>query len=470
MLRPDELSTKEKALQINLNPDIYGTFAEIGAGQEVARNFFRAGAASQTVAKTISAYDMTFSDEIYGKTTRYVCQERVRQMLDHEYQLLIDRLQSKRAASTTFFAFANTVAAKQYNKNNECHGWIGLKFQSRSSGLANEVILHVRMLDRDVLGQHQALGVIGVNLIYASFHFLLDFDKFILSLMDGIGPERMEIDMIKASGPDFKSIDNRLLCMKLVNFGMTEGVVFHNDGQVAQAAEVFYKRPILVVRGSFRPPTLMNMDMLEAGGQQFSKRESLDQKDILSVAQITLANLKGGESLDENDFLARVDLLAAMGQRVLVTRHHQYHRLCDYLNRFTQRPMSLVIGVYDLQEIFSGKFSEDITIMEMFGQIFTHHTRVYVYPAKENSSSEILNLDNMPYAPELKLLLEYLKENQMIIPIRNARQEVLHIWSRQVMEKLLKGDGQWEKDVPASVAKTVKEKCLFGISCPPRSN
>ena len=226
------ITTNRKALAINLDEPKYGTFAEIGAGQEVARHFFQAGGAAGTVAKSLSAYDMKFSDAFYGKSARYVSRERLELMLNREYDLLVQRLEELRGDRSSFFVFADTVAARSFKGTNECHGWMGVRFQTEPKGPPNEVILHVRMLDRENILQQQALGVIGVNLLYGTFYLAKDQDGFVRSLADGLGQGRIEVDMINFAGPLFADVDNRIMSLKLVEHALTNAVLFSPKGEV----------------------------------------------------------------------------------------------------------------------------------------------------------------------------------------------------------------------------------------------
>src|ERR1043165_1088906 len=282
------LTTNRKALTINLDDAQYGTFAEIGAGQEVARVFFQAGGAAGTVAKTISAYDMTFSDAIYGKAPRYVSRERLSLMLDHEYQLLIERLAAQRGERTTFFVFADTVATKSFKGNNDAHGWMGMRFQTEPGGPASEIMLHVRMWDKEAVLQQEALGIVGTNLIYGAFYYREDPKRFIMSLVDNVGAARMEVDMIKFSGPAFKEVDNRLVSLHLVEHGLTNAVMFGPQGDVLQPSEALYKKAILVERGSFRPVTHVNVDMLNCATAQFVQEPAVKGKDVIVLMEITI--------------------------------------------------------------------------------------------------------------------------------------------------------------------------------------
>jgi hypothetical protein len=356
MLNPIDLKANKKAFEINMSKPIYGTFAEIGAGQEVARRFFHVGGAAGTVAKTISAYDMTFSDAIYGKSTRFVSRQRLGEMLDHEYDLLIERLDEKVGAERTFFAFADTVAARSYKTLNESHGWMGIRFQSHPRTQPNEIIMHVRMLDEENLEQQEALGIVGLNLIHGAYFLRRDPKAFISSLLDDLDSSRIEIDMIRFSGPDFAMLDNRIMCLELVTQGLAQAVLFRGDGEVIQAADIFYRKPLLVERGSFRPVTNVAYDMLTCAQTMFLTEEDLagEQPEILH--EITMKHLMRSGQLDLQDFLDRVDMLGALGRTVLISNYGEYYRLIQYLRRYTDRSIGLPLGVPTLHEIFDEKY------------------------------------------------------------------------------------------------------------------
>ncbi len=292
-MKPYDLTTNRKALTLNLDAQVYGTFAEIGAGQEVARHFFTAGGASATIAKSMSAYDMKFSDDIYGRCKRYVSIERLLQMLDHEYELLVERLMDTRGKDTTFFVYANTVAARNYQGTNECHGWMGIRFQLAPQCLPNDIMIHVRMLDNTTIAQQEALGIIGVNLIYGAFIYNHDYKVFIESLADNLGNARIEVDMITFKGPAFEHLDNRILSLQLVQQGLTNAVIFSPDGSVLQPSEVLYKKSILLERGSFRPITHINIDMITCAGAQLLQEPQVIGEDIVVLLEITIKSVSG---------------------------------------------------------------------------------------------------------------------------------------------------------------------------------
>src|ERR1700761_1992732 len=285
------LTTHQKALQINLDPSKYGTFAEIGAGQEVARWFFRVGGAAGTVAKSISAYDMAVSDAVYGKSDRYVSMGRLQAMLDYEYQLNIERLDETRGDAASFFAFADTVVARSYRGGNECHGWMGVKFQAHPRDEPSQIILHIRMLDIEAALQQEAIGIVGVNLLHGAFFEHHEPDQLIESLLDRLTTDRIEIDMIEFRGIEFRSVDNRLMALKLVQLGLSGVAMFGPSREVLQPSEVLRKKALLVERGSFCPPTVVNIDMLESARAKFEAEPGVAGREILELTELTMRNL-----------------------------------------------------------------------------------------------------------------------------------------------------------------------------------
>ena len=484
------LTTNRKALTINLDEPKYGTFAEIGAGQEVARVFFQAGGASGTIAKTISAYDMTFSDAIYGKAPRYVSRERLSLMLEHEYSLLNERLSTQRGNRTTFFVFADTVAARSFKGNNECHGWMGVRFQTDPLGPASEVILHVRMWDKENVLQQQALGIVGVNLIYAAFYYREDPQKFIQSLLDNIGSDRIEVDMLKFSGAAFKEVDNRLTSLYLVQYGLTNAVMFGPGGEVLQPSEVFYKKAILVERGSFRPVTHVNVDMLNCACAQFVQEPLVKGKEVVVLMEITMNNLLAAGDLDAEDFLSRVDLLGDIGFTTLISNYSEYFRLTSYFRRYTKEMIGVAMGINNLLEVFNEKYYENLEggILESFGRLFRNAVKLYIYPMQQQAyehylasgnptgsnahqpanhafaSNVLISAKNLQVVDNLRNLYAHLLENHYIDCIVGYDTRILHIYSRDVLQRIKKGDLTWERMVPEQVATAIKKRRLFGYS------
>ena len=458
-----EIGTDKKALQINLDANKYGTFAEIGAGQEVARRFFHVGAAAGTIAKTMSAYDMTFSDAIYGPTDRYVSRVRLQTMLDHEYDLLVKRLDTKLAAEKTFFVFADTVAARSFKQHNESHGWLGVRFQTEKRGDPSQIIIHVRMLDEANVDQQEALGVIGVNLLYGAFYYHQP-EKLISSLQENLSPGRIEVDMIKFSGPTFHGVDNRLMSLQLVSQGLTNAVMFKADGETVQPAEVFYKRAILVERGSFRPVTYATNDMLDGARRAFLAQSACSESDLVVLMEMTLENLLAEGELNHADFLARVDILGALGRTVLISKFGEYYRLAGYLSRYTNKMIGLVMGVPSLMEIFEEKYYLNLEggILEALGRMFKGGLKLYVYPMIDEATGKIVSAKQVKVAPNLRSLFQYLIDNQYIEEITDYNPDYLRIHPPEALAKLQAGDSGWERMVPPEVVQIIKEREFFG--------
>jgi len=458
-----EIGTDKKALQINLDANKYGTFAEIGAGQEVARRFFHVGAAAGTIAKTMSAYDMTFSDAIYGPTDRYVSRVRLQTMLDHEYDLLVKRLDTKLAAEKTFFVFADTVAARSFKQHNESHGWLGVRFQTEKRGDPSQIIIHVRMLDEANVDQQEALGVIGVNLLYGAFYYHQP-EKLISSLQENLSPGRIEVDMIKFSGPTFHGVDNRLMSLQLVSQGLTNAVMFKADGETVQPAEVFYKKAILVERGSFRPVTYATNDMLNGARRAFLAQSASSESDLVVLMEMTLENLLAEGELNHADFLARVDILGALGRTVLISKFGEYYRLAGYLSRYTNKMIGLVMGVPSLMEIFEEKYYLNLEggILEALGRMFKGGLKLYVYPMIDEATGKIVSAKQIKVAPNLRSLFQYLIDNQYIEEITDYNPDYLRIHPPEALAKLQAGDSGWERMVPPEVVQIIKEREFFG--------
>jgi hypothetical protein len=462
-----DLGTNKKAFQINLDPKKYGTFAEIGAGQEVARRFFHVGGASGTIAKTMSAYDMTFSDAIYGPTDRYVSRVRLNTMLDHEYKLLLERLDQKFGAQREFFVFADTVAARSFKQHNESHGWLGVRFQTQTRGEPSQIIIHVRMLDETNVGQQEALGVIGVNLLYGAFYHK-EPERLISSLQENLAPGRIEVDMIKFSGPIFAKIDNRLMSLQLVSQGLTDTVMFRADGETVQPAEVFYKKAILIERGSFRPVTYATNDMLDGARDVLLKEADCSEENLVVLMEMTLENLLSEGQLNHADFLARVDILAALGRTVLISKFGEYYRLAAYLSRYTNRMVGLVMGVPSLMEIFDEKYYLNLEggILEALGRMFKGRLKLFVYPTIDPETGKIVTATKIKVAPNLRSLFQYLIDNQFIEEITHYHPEYLRIYPPDALAKLRAGDSGWEEMVPPEVVEIIKQREFFGYRAP----
>ena len=481
-MEDEPLSVERKALRINLDPAKYGTLAEIGAGQEVGRNFFQAGGAAGTVAKTISAYDMKFSDSIYGEAGRYVSRQRLVQMLQHEFELLDQRLSNARGKESTFFSFANTLAALNYSKTNECHGWMGIRLQLEPLGKPHDIILHVRMLDRDNRLQQDAIGRLGVNIVYGAFHLRDNPAVFISSLLDELGPERIEVDMIEFNGPDFEKFDNRILSLELIRNGLTHAVMFDEDGFVVQAAEKLYKHACLIERGSFRPLTKVNVDMLEKARTQFANREDVNPSNLKVFMELTLGALAGKDEIDHDDFLARIDVINACGYGVLVTNYFEYYRLSAYLRRLVKEPIGLVLGLNNLADIFKEEYYDQLEggILEAFGILFKDNLRIYGYPIEQNTfeiyskqmhrgdnaeavadKDGLITIDNLIVADNLRNLYNYVMENGFLEAIENCDRSNMKLFSRDVFLKICQREKGWQDALPSPVAKMIETRDLW---------
>src|SRR5947209_8484954 len=458
-----DLGTDKKAFQINLDAKKYGTFAEIGAGQEVARRFFHVGGAAGTVAKTMSAYDMTFSDAIYGPAQRYVSRDRLQTMLDHEYSLLLERLDKKLGGVRTFFVFADTVAARSFKQHNESHGWLGVRFQNEPRGEPSQIVIHVRMLDEANVDQQEALGIIGVNLLYGVFYHQQS-EKLIASLHENLAPDRMQVDLIKFSGPAYANVDNRLMSLQLVSQGLTDAVIFTAAGEMVQAADILYKKSILVERGSFRPVTYATNDMLNGARMAFVKQSGSSDSDLVVLMEMTLENLLAEGQLNHADFLARVDILGALGRTVVISKFGEYFRLASYLSRYTSGKIGLVMGVPSLLEIFDEKYYLNLEggILEALGRMFKSGLNLYLYPMVDEQTGALVTSIELDVAPYLRSLYRYLLENGFIREITDYNPNYLRIHPPDALARLQSGDPTWEPMVPAEVSDRVRIRRFFG--------
>ncbi len=462
------LSPAQKALAINLDNSIYGSFVEIGAGQEVARQFFRVGSASGTIAKTMSAYDKDFSDAIYDREEdgRYVSKSRLEKMLQKEFGLLDERLNKENFKACRYFAFADTVATINYSKTTKGHGWIGLRFQQTPDGEPSDFIIHVLLLDQDAQLQQETVGIIGTNLVHACFNET-DPKEILKKLYDNLSRDKVSINMVEATGPAFKNIDNRLLSLTLVKERMTDAVIFTPDGMNQQPSDILYKKNILTMRGSFRPVTKVNVDMLERGISRFKENIKVEEENIQLLFEITLSNLKAEGEIDEQDFMDRADILCSLGYTVMISNFKKYYKVIEYLSQFTKSRMGLILGVDNLVDMFEEQYYRNLNggILEAFGIIFTRDIKFYLYPYKPNDKSELLDSNNIPIHPRVKDLYNYLHSNGRIEDL-DFNPEVLNIFSREVLKKIKAcEEGTWEHMVPEGVAEIIKEKSLFDSTC-----
>ncbi len=455
------LTTKEKALKINLDSNIYGSFAEIGAGQETAALFFKAGSASGTIAKTMSAYDMKFSDAIYGKSRRYVCEERLIRMLDHEMELLLERLPD-RVETTKFFVFANTVETLNFHRTNQGHGWLGYRFQLFPNTPMNECVIHVILHDNDPVRQQQALGVLGVNLMYGCM-FSNNPEELMQSLEDNLSKGRIEVDFFRLKGPGFSNVDNRLMALKLVKLGLTRATMFDEDGTVLQPQEALYKKNVLILKGTFRPITNVSMDMLQAGLAAFKKEEGVDESTIVSFAELTLHDLSVEERIDDKDFLQRVDILGSLGQKVMISDYQKYYMLANYIAQITKGKIGIILGIYALEMIFDESYYSELKggILEALGTLFKKNIKLYVYPSHQRNSDELFTSQELKLAGNLDKLYQYLCECNKMTDLQPLNQENMNIRPDHVLEMIKNGEDGWEKMVPEKVAEAIKSKGLF---------
>jgi len=458
------LSTRSKALAINLDPARYGTFAEIGAGQEVVRWFFQAGGAAGTIAKSISAYDMKVSDAIYGKTTRYVCRERLEAMLAYEQHLNTTRLDETRGETTAFFTFADTVSARNYHGTNECHGWMGVRFQAGPRRPSSQIILHVRMLDLENALQQEALGIVGVNLLYGACVFADQPDRLLESLLDSLSVERLEIDMVELSGEAFERVDNRIMSLRLVQLGLTGAAMFAADGSVLQPSEFLRKKAVLVERGRFRPVTHVNLDMLHTALAEFTSDHDIASGEVAPIMEITMRSLMTEGEIDLHDFISRAEVLSTTGCTVMISDFFEYYRLAAYLARYTDRRIAIAMGAGSLLELFDESFYTHLKggILESFGRLFKNGLKIYVYPLRDRASGQLTTVENLPIPSPLSQLYGYLVACRSIESLERINHELLDIFSHEVLEKIRSGEHAWEHCVPDAVATAIKARALFG--------
>ncbi len=445
-MKEETIDTHSKALRINLDPRWYGTFAEIGAGQEVVRWFFRVGGAAGTIAKSISAYDMKVSDAIYGHAERYVSRGRLQAMLDHEFDLDVERLCKERGDNTSFFAFADTVVARSYRGGHEFHGWMGIKFQSRVHDQPSQIVMHLRMLDAEASLQQEALGIVGVNLCYGAFFLSHVPEQLIESLLDKLTTGRVEIDLLEFTGIEFRNVDNRIMALKLVQLGLSGAAMFGPNREVLQPSDELHNKAVLVERGSFRPTTHVNINMLESALAKFKQDPGCADKQILPLMELTMRNLlAGGTDVDRRDFLARAELLAACGMTVRI---------------------GVVLGLPSVSELFDEKYYAELPggILENFGRLFKNDLKIYVYPLQRHLGDELQTIHTLKVNPELQLLYDYLVRRASFVQLDNFNPKYLSIFSRDVLKRIASGDESWDEMVPPQVAAIIRERGFFGYT------
>lgn len=464
-------SLKQKALRINLNEHIYGTFAEIGAGQETVRQFFRAGGASRTIAKSMSAYDKDFSDSIYGieDDKRYVTESRLRKMLAHEINLIEERITRDKHPNKMFFAYANTVTTIDFAKKFKGHGWVGIRYQIDPKEDYNEIILHFRFKENDARLQQETLGKLGTNLIYGAFYKYNEPKKLLRYLYDHLDKDQLEIDTINFSGPVFENVDNRLMSLQLVKNGMTDAVMFDPDGHNVLPARVLYKKNILALRGSFRPVTKVNMDMFEKSYKMFLEENRVDKENTQTLFEITLSNLRAEGEIDEQDFMDRADLLCSLGQTVLISNFQEYYKLVEYFSQYTKARLGLSMGVNNLVDIFDEKYYRHLSggILEAFGKLFFKDLKVYLYPMIDKDTGKLITSENLKVHPRMKELYKFFKYNGKVTDIKDFDPEILNIFSREILEKISSGKRGWSDKLPDGIADLIKDYRMFGFTRTP---
>lgn len=468
MAEHSKLTTEEKALKINLTPNIYGCFAEIGAGQEVVANFFRAGGSSGTIAFSQSAYDMKVSDSMYGEASRYVCEERLVTMLDTEFETMKFRLPEKYKQSR-FFAFCNTVESLNYHKTNQGHGWVGLRFQLDQGAKPNDIILHIKMHDISHKAQQESLGILGVNLIHAAYFHNDDLDRFLDALVQRLPRDRMEIDMLRVSGPDFENIDNRIIALNLVKRGITDATMFDLCGNVLQAQTALYKKNIVLMRGRFRPVTKVHINMIETGLKAYLQEDDVEEENVSVVCELTLKDLTADGKISDKDFVDRAELLGSLGYTVMISNYLKHYKMVDYLATFAKgKKMGVILGVYNLNTIFDERYYDNLPggLLEAFGRGFGHNVKLFVYPAIDVETGDLYTLKTLKIPENLNGLLQYMKDNNKLEEIEDYDSTLLSIMSDDVLSKIKANASHWEDDLPSEVVKAIKYYELFGFQQP----
>jgi len=455
----------QKALKINLSAKIYGTVAEIGAGQEVARRFFKAGGASGTIAKTISAYDMSYSDFLYGKSEgkRYVSEERLMQMLKTEFTALPEILKHRTNKDICLFAYADTIEAINFKKTNKSHGWIGIRFQLNPNSKTNDVIVHIRLLEKDNYLQQRTTGIFGINVIYACYYYPNNPNRFIISLLDGISRNQIEINLMKMSGPDLDNIDNRLLSVQLVKNHMTNAAIFDKKMNVCQPSDMFYRKNVMIIRGRFRPITYVTFDMINSGYKEFINNVE-EKNNSIAFCEISIESLLRKGDFDEKDFLNRVDILCGLGQNVMISNYPEHYKFVSYFNRFKIKKLGIVLSALTLNDILNEQYYQKLRggILEAFGQLFINNLEMYVYPALPESGDKLMTTRTVKLPNNIKPLYKYLLINNKLKDLKNINLKKLHIFSDNVLELIEKNDNSWEEMVPGYVADKIKSNSMFG--------
>lgn len=445
-------TTLEKALDINLDSKFYGTFAEIGAGQEVARQFFQAGKASQTIALTISAYDMTYSDILYGKekSGRYVCQSRLEKMLDREYNKLTERLGSQRGDKTCFFSFADTVATGSESKGKTCHGWVGVRFQAKPGQAWQQVMAHVRMLDKHRLQQQETLSKFGVNLIHSAFYKRAKPEDFLTGLFDQIKEDSIAVDVVYFSGDEFKKFDPLQFNLNLLQLGWAEAIYVDPTGQLQNPGDDLWGKALLIQRGFFNPVTNTHLDIYERGLKHF-KKEFSQKNNVLGLFEFTLDNRLKNTTLSTDQALKRIQMISQLGLPVLVTKFTLFYKLKEFVRRLTSEPLGIVVGATHLSKLFDASFYYDLKggLLEGMGKLLDEQSRLYIYPHK---TAEICLLTKSFFPPtQVQCIYKHFIENKMIQDIAGCEELDEMIHSEDVLNLIKKKNSSWRKLVPTKI-------------------
>jgi hypothetical protein len=458
------LSTKEKSVRINIESQYYGTIAEIGGGQETARHLFQAGGASNTIAKSVSAYDKRFSDHFYneGKPSRYVAESRLRKMIRYEYDELVTILGDQ--YHQRFFAFANTVETLNFNKSNQGNGWLGIAVQGSDLHRPNQLFIHVKMLENDTLLQQYTLGTLGINLIHGGLFTGDDPRKILLSVLDNLGNDRVEVDYVYAEGPDMEWVDNRLLNLMLVSNHMTPAIMFDSNGQVQQPADMLHRKNVILTRGFFRPINLLGMQFIEDSLNIFRRDEDYKPDNTIAFSEISLNYLMQEQEVNEKDFLHRVDLLNLMGQSVMISRFQRYFELVNYFAQFRLIKLRIVVGLPTFEKIMDAQYYTDLRggLLEALGSLFQENVKIYLFPALDGNSGEVNCPDESSFPEDIAQLWQYLLSQGKIIVLCNIPTRHLGITTEHISKLIASADPELQHYLPEPVYQRIKEKKLFG--------
>lgn len=452
----ENITTEEKALALNLQPSIYGVFAEIGAGQEVANHFFKAGAASGTIAKTISAYDMIVSDSIYGTTKKYVSKERVQSMLNVEYEQLVVNLAAK-AAMSHFFVFANSIETINFDKSNKGQGWLGVKFQLSPNSRPATCLIHVIFHVDDVKEQRRIIGDLGVNLIYSAYEYSGHPELFVESLQQNINPDYLEINFIELKGDQFNANVSLELSLQLVRMGLTKMIMLGKDGQILSPANALYKKDVLLNRGRFRPPTKVTQEMFDKAQQKLESDGIAKRHNILPIAEITFRCFQERTELTLQDFLKRSEMIAELGYPLIVTNFTYHHELIDFLQKlFKINSLNIILGQDNLRKVMTHNQSGDIEqkMLHLLSAITSGNSRILAFPELKNGV--LSKIDDLNLHEHIRFFVEFLKSSGRIVEITDVNKELLDIRSDHVLNALSNRE-PWEHMVPEQVVRILNE-------------